>query len=97
MSITPSCGKLYLRRDSTASSCTDPVDRMEWLTYEVGGLVVAGVCISVEFLLITSTAESVCNMVFEFPQDLSKTLRIRQMNANYAIEGFFLLFFAKKG
>ncbi|XP_047498709.1 uncharacterized protein LOC125045473 [Penaeus chinensis] len=35
MSITPSCGKLYLRRDSTASSCTDPVDRMEWLTYEV--------------------------------------------------------------
>ncbi|XP_045606440.1 BTB/POZ domain-containing protein 17 isoform X1 [Procambarus clarkii] len=34
LSITPSCGKLYLRRDSTTSSC-DPMDRMEWLTYEV--------------------------------------------------------------
>ncbi|KAK4302317.1 hypothetical protein Pmani_025583 [Petrolisthes manimaculis] len=34
MSITPGCGKLYLRRDSTTSSC-DPADRMEWLTYEV--------------------------------------------------------------
>ncbi|XP_069945619.1 BTB/POZ domain-containing protein 17-like isoform X2 [Cherax quadricarinatus] len=34
ISITPSCGKLYLRRDSTTSSC-DPMDRMEWLTYEV--------------------------------------------------------------
>ncbi|XP_064121520.1 BTB/POZ domain-containing protein 17-like [Macrobrachium nipponense] len=34
LSITPSCGKLYLRRDSTTSSC-DTMDRMEWLTYEV--------------------------------------------------------------
>lgn len=34
LSITPGCGKLYLRRDSTTSSC-DPADRMEWLTYEV--------------------------------------------------------------
>lgn len=34
-SLTPSsCGKLYLRRDSTASSC-DTQDKMEWLTYEV--------------------------------------------------------------